>query len=114
MIPTSGAASFIGLHGAGDHAVGVVRQLAGGVLLGAVDVREDGDGRDAERAGLLAAAAQSFTDRRLIPGIEPTGTVPSPSCTTIDQIRSAGVSTVSRTSRRIQSAWRRRRMRSAG
>ena len=52
----------------------------------------------------FAAAAQPFTDSRLTPGMAATGTSPSPSCTTIDQIRSAGVSTVSRTRRRTQSA----------
>ena len=45
---------------------------------------------------------------------EGTGARPSPSCTTADQMKSAGVSVVSRTRRRIQSAWRSRRRRSCG
>jgi hypothetical protein len=62
-----------------------------------------------------AALAASSTESRSTPGMEGTGTRGSgPSCSTIDQIRSAGVSTLSRTSRRTQSAWRIRRGRAAG
>ena len=66
------------------------------------------------RASRAASAARA-TDSRGAPGMEATGTSASaPSCTTMDQIRSAGVRVVSRTSLRTQSAWRSRRRRSAG
>jgi hypothetical protein len=62
-----------------------------------------------------AALAASATDRRATPGMEGIGSRASaPSWMTTDQIRSAGDRVVSRTSRRVQSAWRRRRSRRAG
>ena len=62
-----------------------------------------------------AAFAARLTDMRGAPGMEATWISSSgPSCTTSDQIRSLGVRTVSRTSRRIQSAWRSLRGRRAG
>ena len=64
-------------------------------------------------ASRAAAAAPAIVSRST-PGIEATGMASSPSWTTIDQIRSAGVSTLSRTSRRVQSAWRSRRRRRVG
>ena len=66
------------------------------------------------RASRAASAARA-TDRRGAPGMEATGTSGSrPSCTTIDQIRSDGVSVLSRTRARTHGAWRRRRRRRAG
>ncbi len=61
-----------------------------------------------------AALAASAGDSRSTPGMDGTGTLPSPSCRIMAQIRSEGETAVSRTRRRIQSAWRRRRGRRAG
>ena len=58
----------------------------------------------------FAASTQRGRDRRGLPGMEGIGISGSvPPWTTSDQIRSDGVSTLSRTIRRVQSAWRRRR-----
>ena len=59
-------------------------------------------------------ARRPSRDSRSMPGNEPTGTRPSPSCTKIAHTRSAGVRTYSAVSARTQGDWRRRRIRVAG
>ena len=114
MMPTSGAASFMALIARGMTPPGSAARLPSASFRAPSMWGKMAMAGMPSRRASTAARAQSFTDRRLTPGMEATGTSPSPSCTTIDQIRSAGVSTVSRTRRRIQSAWRRRRRRRAG
>ena len=63
----------------------------------------------------LARAAMPSSDQRDTPGSEAIGSsMPRPSVTNSGQIRSAGVSAVSRCSARLQAAARVRRRRSAG
>ena len=94
-------AVFPHIDGAKKDAAGTLALDPDGVVARAVKAMKNA----APEVGIMCdVALDPFTDSRLIPGMEATGIVPSPSCTTIDQIRSAGVSTLSRTRRRVQSA----------
>src|SRR5690606_24239075 len=115
MTPSSGAASLIALMACGTSPSGSlapvpVASLRAGSMFG-----------NRATAGMpsltasFAASAAAFGDSRSTPGIDGTPTRSSaPSCRISGQMKSAGVSTCSATSRRIHEAWRRRRGRRAG
>ena len=115
MIPTFGAAAFIARTARQTRPSGFVAcepfaSFSAGSTWGKTAMA----GIPSFCASMAASAAAS-TESRSAPGIAATGTCASrPSCTTSAQMRSFTDGAVSRTRRRAQSVWRRRRRRLVG